>query len=148
MTQEDNIISAYERHAEGVRKNIETNKTVVFDALAAAHVTSVTVEFDGEGDSGGIEHISANCGDASIDLPAINVSCHRVGFGDDAPVPTEQTLRDAVEDLCYDCLARHNDGWENNDGAFGIFAFDVANRTINLEFNGRYSDVFTRTYEF
>src|SRR5271168_4392669 len=51
--------SAYERHAANLRKTVELNKAAVFDALASANITSVTVEFDGEGDSGGIEHISA-----------------------------------------------------------------------------------------
>ena len=148
MEQEDNFSSAYERHAANLRKTVELNKTAVFDALASATITSVTVEFDGEGDSGGIEHISANCGDANTELPTVSVPCHQVSFGDDVPVLTQQTLREAVETLCYDCLAQDNEGWENNDGAFGTFTFDVARQTIELEFNGRYNEVFTSTYEF
>jgi hypothetical protein len=30
-------------------------------------------------------------------------------------------------------------GWENNDGAYGDFIFDVAKRTITLDFNERYT---------
>ncbi len=148
MEQEDNFSSAYERHAANLRKTVELNKTAVFDALASATITSVTVGFDGEGDSGGIEHISANCGDANTELPTVSVPYHQVSFGDDVPVLTEQTLREAVEGLCYACLDQDNGGWENNDGGFGTFTFNVASRTIELEFNGRYSDIFTRNYEF
>ena len=148
MEQEDNFSSAYERHAANLRKTVELNKTAVFDALASANITSVTVEFDGEGDSGGIEHISASHEDKITKLLTVSVPCHQVSFGDDVPVLTQQTLREAVETLCYDCLAQDNEGWENNDGAFGTFTFDVARQTIELEFNGRYNEVFTSTYEF
>ena len=148
MTQEDNFISAYERHAANLRKGTEVNKAVVFDVLAAANITSVIVEFDGESDSGGIEHVSANSGDTRTELPTGSVSFHRVHFGEDPSAMVQQTLREAVEGLCYDCLAQDNDGWENNDGAFGIFVFNVATRTIELEFNGRYSDFASSTHEY
>lgn len=148
MKQKDNFISAYERHAANLRTAVGLNKAAVFDALAAANITSVIVEFDGEGDSGGIEHISAICRDTNTEMPTISVPCHQVCSGDDAPVLTEQTLREALENLCYACLDQDNGGWENNDGAFGTFTFNVASRTIELEFNGRYSDVCTRNYEF
>jgi hypothetical protein len=148
MTQEDNFISAYERHAANIRKGVEVNKAVVFDALAAANITSVTIEFDGEGDSGGIEYISASSGDTRTDLPTGSVSFRRAHFGEDPSAMTQQTLREAVESLCYDCLDHSHGGWENNDGAFGTFTFNVAARTIELEFNGRYTDVSVSTHEF
>jgi len=148
MTQEDNFIAAYEHQAESLRKAMEINKTTVFDALAAANITSVTVEFDGEGDSGGIETVLAYSGDIRTELPAGSILFHQVQFGADAPVMTQQTMHEAVEGLCYDCLTLWHDGWENNDGAFGTFTFNVAARTIELEFNGRFTDVATSTHEF
>src|ERR1019366_7489478 len=148
MIQEDNFIKAYELHAANLREAVSVNKAVVFDALAAANITSVTVEFDGEGASGGIEYVSASCGDTRIELPAGSVPCHRAHFGDDVSVPTQQTLREAVEGLCYDCLDQEHGGGANNDGAFGTFTFNVAARTIELEFNGRYTDVSVSTHEF
>jgi hypothetical protein len=44
-----------------------------------------------------------------------------------------------VETLAYEVLAMTHCGWENNDGAFGDIVFDVAERTITLEYNERYS---------
>lgn len=148
MEQEDNFISAYERHAASLRRNVAVNKAAVFDALAAATITSVTVEFDGEGDSGGIESVTAWRGDASLEVPADSVPFQQTYFDTDALVTTQLTLRDAIEGLCYDCLAQDNDGWENNDGAYGTFTFDVAARTIELEFNERFTDVTTNMHEF
>jgi hypothetical protein len=148
MIEEDNFTGAYERHQADLRKGVEVNKSAVFDALAAVNITSVTVEFDGEGDSGGIEYVSASIGTTRTELPASSVPFRQTEFGDDAPVMTHPALREAVETLCYDCLAHSHGGWENNDGAFGTFTFDVIKRTIELEFNGRFTDVATSTHEY
>jgi hypothetical protein len=39
-------------------------------------------------------------------------------------------------------------GWENNEGAHGTFEFDVANRTVSLEFNERFVDTTTYNHTF
>ena len=38
----------------------------------------------------------------------------------------------------YDFLAQTHSGWEDNEGAFGEFTFDIAARTITLDYNERY----------
>lgn len=48
-------------------------------------------------------------------------------------------LREIIEDVCYAALSETHGGWENNDGAYGDFTFDVPHRTITLEFNERYT---------
>jgi hypothetical protein len=48
-----------------------------FDALAAAGLTLVEVEFDGEGDSGQIEGIYAYAGDARAELPESSLTLHQ-----------------------------------------------------------------------
>ena len=45
-------------------------------------------------------------------------------------------------------LADEHGGWENDDGAYGTFTFNIAARTIAMEFNGRFTDVFASTHEF
>jgi hypothetical protein len=49
-------------------------------------------------------------------------------------------LDEAIVDLCYDYLEYEHGGWENNDGAYGEFTFDVAERHVELSFNARFSD--------
>ena len=144
----DYEISGYERHAANVRRATEINKAAVFEALAAAGITSVTAAFDGEGDSGGIECVSASVGDTPAELPSGSIPFHQARFGAEAPVMKEQALREAIEELCYDYLSEKHGAWENNEGGFGTFFFDVVTRTIALEFNGRFTDVTTSTYEF
>jgi hypothetical protein len=56
-------------------------------------------------------------------------------------------LEAAVETLAWDYLEIHS-GWENNDGAFGAFVFEVPDRTVSLEHNERYTEVSTSTHEF
>ena len=57
-------------------------------------------------------------------------------------------LEAAVEELAWNYLYDNYLGWENNDGAFGAFVFDVPGRSITLEHNERYTEVNTSTHEF
>jgi hypothetical protein len=146
MTDFDSVAAAYERHTKALGKANEHNKTAVFDALTAAGITTVTVEFDGEGDSGQIEAVTACAGEAHVTLAATPVTLQYASWQGDGLTPAETPLREAIETLCYGYLEQYQGGWENNDGAFGAFAFDVAARTIELEFNGRFTDVATHNY--
>ena len=47
-------------------------------------------------------------------------------------------VAEAIEQLAYDLLSLTHCGWENNDGAYGEFVFDVAKQSISLEHNERY----------
>ena len=123
------------------------NKNLIFAALADAGIHIVTVEFDGYGDSGQIEGVTAaGAGDQKIPLP----SSRKVQLASPVPgnPPVEMTLQEAIETLAYDYLEESHFGWENNDGAFGTFVFNIADRTITLEHNERYTEVDTTTHEF
>ena len=48
------------------------------------------------------------------------------------------TVHDAIERLVFEFLGMTHDGWENSDGAYGDFTFDIAERTITLDYNERY----------
>ena len=122
------------------------NKAILFAALAAAGIHRVTVGYDGSGDSGQIEDVEAwDAGNESIPFPA-DRKIQLASDNPDHPLP-EQNLEAAVEHLCWDCLEIHC-GWENNDGAFGTFVFDVPAGTVALEHNERYTEVNTSTHEF
>jgi hypothetical protein len=147
MTDPDNLTATYENHQQALEKANEINKTAVFDALSVAAISTVTAEFDGEGDSGQIEAITA-CRDAEhVALPDNEVTLYRASWEGNALVEVNTPLREAIETLCYAYLEQYQGGWENDDGAFGSFAFDVARRTIALEFNGRFTDIATHNYD-
>lgn len=54
----------------------------------------------------------------------------------------------AIEEISYALLEAKYDGWEINDGAFGEFRFDVAERTITLDFNQRYTEIDSSVHEW
>jgi hypothetical protein len=114
------------------------NKAVLFEALAQAGIATVLVEFDGYGDSGQIEDIRAHGGpDIAVNLPECNVEIARVEYGSPEIVRGIYTVKEAIERLAYDFLEETHGGWENNEGAYGDFLFDVAQRTITLNYNER-----------
>ena len=113
------------------------NKTTLFDALAAAGITSVLVHFDGSGDSGQIEGIDATAGEQPAEIPNGNIEIAQIRWGDANIERTTLSVRDAIENLAYDFLEQTYGGWENNEGAYGEFTFDVAQRTITLDYNER-----------
>jgi hypothetical protein len=98
----------YELYLKAVAKANELNKTVVFDALAAVGLTRVTVEFDGEGDNGQINGITAHAGEAPAGLPSTSLNLHRAPQDGGDLRTAEGDLRDAIETLCYDYLSRRS----------------------------------------
>jgi hypothetical protein len=108
--------------------------------LAEAGIHTVTIAFDGCGDSGQIEGIEAFNADND---PAV--------LPDNRPVRLqsgETRLREAIETLAYAYLEATHGGWENNEGAYGTFVFTVPGRTIALEHNERFVDVATHNHVF
>jgi len=113
------------------------NKTIVFEALSQAGITNVCVSFDGEGDQGQMERASAHAHGNEVEFPAVNVPIREAEHRSPELALREVNLQEAVEHLCYGYLEQQYGGWENNEGAFGEFLFDVAARTITLEYYGR-----------
>lgn len=125
------------------------NKATLFDRLTAAGVARVQVEFDGGGDSGQIESIEAQTGDgAPVDLPDGALSLHLLDGPDGAPRYQDQSVRDVIETLAFDCLFQTHIGWENNEGGYGTFLFEVATRGIHLEMNTRVTEVHGSEHRF
>lgn len=125
------------------------NKTALFDRLAASGITQVIVSFDGCGDSGQIESIEArDASGAVIELPSAQISITLAVWGHAEPETRSMSLAEAIEHLTYDALSETHGGWENNDGAYGEFVFDVAEWTITLDYNERYTATESYTHEF
>jgi hypothetical protein len=134
-------ITQYQDHARRAAEAWPANKAVLFDALARAGITSVIVNFDGYGDSGQIEQVEVRAGDATAELPAHQIEFVDPVLGDPQKVErSTHTLSDAIETLVYAFLGQSHSGWEDNDGAYGDFTFDVGNRTITLDYNERYTE--------
>jgi hypothetical protein len=115
------------------------NRPAILAELAKADIARVDVRFDGYGDSGQIEETNCSKADnAAIDMPDVSIDL-AVVLHDGSGIEIEPTsLALAIEHFCYDALESDNDGWENNEGAYGDFAFDVAAGTITYTHNTRY----------
>jgi hypothetical protein len=120
--------------AEAIRP---ANKAALFDALASVGITTVVVQFDGCGDSGQVESIEAKIGENDVELPDAKIEIARSHWGNPEIERSAFSIRDAVEQLAYEFLEETHYGWENNDGAYGEFTFDVASRVITLDHNDR-----------
>ena len=127
---------------------LAANKAVLFDSLAAAGIENVIVTFDGYGDSGQIERIDVEGGAGTILLPSDRIEIARTTWESPEIERLTQTVREAVETLVYDFLRQVHSGWEINDGAYGEFTFDVAERTIKLDYNERYTSSENHSHEF
>jgi hypothetical protein len=99
--------------------------------LKNAGVVRVEVYYDGCGDSGQIE--SLHYFDA--DYKQIDVT-GRVTL-----------THDALMDLFYDLIEVRHGGWENNDGAFGEFAWDLTADTLSHTHSERYTEYETTEHE-
>ena len=126
------------------------NQSAIFDVLSSAGIVALVVAFDGYGDSGQIESITATGSDGEIDLPEDSIEYASPAYGDvgETVRKTTMPLVEAVETLCYDLLRQTHAGWENNDGAFGDFAFDVAARSIGLDHSERYTAIESYSHEW
>ena len=124
------------------------NKSAIFDALASAGIVSVVVVFDGCGDSGQVESIDARDAAGETILPDMTVEIASPSYSDTSINRQTLPLYDAIEAMAYDLLRAAYCGWENNDGAYGEFSFDVAARGISLDYNGRYVAVESSSHEF
>ncbi len=140
MSATSDFHEQYLIYRQATAEAIRMNKAVVFDALSAADITTVHVNFDGCGDSGQIEYVGAFVGDKSVEFPPTTVRMRSTSFDAEEFTLKEMPLREAVEELCYALLEQEHDGWEINDGAFGEFTFHVTERRIALDFNARFTD--------
>lgn len=143
MTDAETWNATSERVPKARKKLGQINKAAIFAALAAADIELVLATFDGVGDSGQIEEVTASRSERPVDFPDVKIKLLQASWNSAAPDATEAGLREAIETLCYDFLEEDHGGWENNEGAFGEFRLDVAARTVELEFHFRYVDTFT-----
>jgi hypothetical protein len=135
----------HKRRAEALHP---ANKQALFDKLEAADITEVVVTFDGYGDSGQIEEITARSGDNTVSLPNGEITIASVAWRSEDVTRTTMSVDAALEQLAYEFLSETHGGWQDNDGAYGDFTFDVASRTITLDFNERYTASETYSHEF
>lgn len=116
----------------------DPKRATLIAALKAAAVADVTISYDGYGDEGQIESITAhNAEGLEIDLKALPSN----------PGEPCGPLEDLVDDYAWHLIEAHHDGFENNQGTYGEVAIDVVNDAITIDHNDRYIDSVNTTTE-
>ena len=113
------------------------NRTAILDALSSAKISRVLVEFDGCGDGGQITEINPHRDGEIVALPEGRVTYIEAEWAKAEPTRKELPLAEAIEAFSYCILEECHQGWEDNEGAFGVFVFDVTSGKVQLEFNAR-----------
>lgn len=136
----ETLSNDWERFERLAAETNQRNKAIVFDALSKTGITHVRVQFDGEGDQGQMDRASAQADGSAVEFPTIMLTLQIAQFGRAELTVREMNLQEAVEQLCYDCLEQKHRRWEDNEGSFGEFVFDVTARTVTLDYYGRIID--------
>lgn len=107
--------------------------------LMSKKIQSVVITFDGSGDSGQIESVTAfNTEDEESDVQFEDITFKQ--FTNDKDFEETRAV-EFLEDLAYDALETCYDGWEINDGSYGEIIFDVSTANTLIKFNERITDV-------
>ena len=124
--------------AEQRRASLVAKKTPVVAALAKLGIATVTAVYDGEGDSGQIDSITAHGADGT-ERPLEG----DILVGDQPP----EAIHEALDAFFWDCLTAYHDGFENNDGGYGEITIDVATASVTIEHNQRFTDIDSSSQE-
>jgi hypothetical protein len=111
--------------------NVRKNLPVAAGQLKGAGIARVDIYYDGCGDSGQIEDVRY------FDAQRKWIK---------SPPPFTIT-EDALRELFYDLLETRHAGWENNDGAFGEFEWDLIADTLRHSHSERYTECETTEHE-
>lgn len=135
-------------HTRRVAELLEVNKTVLFNAMTTTGVTMMTIEFDGYGDEGHMEHALAFAGEVQAEMPEDRIEILDAMWGGSETERQTVTIGQAVETLAWSILQSTFGNWQDNEGGFGKFIFDAGGRKITLEYNERISDTEYSEHEF
>lgn len=137
---------------------VKYHSNLLFDTLAETKVSSIEVTFDGSGDSGQVESVDyTDANGKSIDVSKKIVKGSLTTAYMQYSEKTKQleqgqskegTVREIIEEICYDKLGASHGGWEINEGSYGRFSFNVSTRKVTLEYNQRIEEVRTSEESF
>jgi len=127
VSSSDPLQRYYQQGLDNVRQQLP----LLAKELSAVGIVCVEVNYDGVGDSGQIESMAFFDKSREVPFPKGHVS-----------LTVQQ-----IEALFYDLLEARHPGWENEDGAFGEFRWDVACGGLLHTHHARFTDYETTEQE-
>ena len=119
----------------------DEDKKLLFQVLKQAGITKVTVCFDGGGDSGQIDSITAEGLIDGIELRDIPIPPDGKPLSDEFPgvMGDDNTnIYSLIESVCYSLLEHDSPcDWINNDGGYGEIYIVPEAESIHLDMNER-----------
>ena len=161
MPKMDDIMAQIKADQLKKADRLKYHSNLLFDTLAQTKVSFIEVSFEGCGDSGQIEAVDyTDANGKGIDEAYLNKTIVK-GSATTAYMQYDEktkllvdgkskegTVREIIEEICYDKLAASHGGWELNEGSYGTFYFDVSTRKVRLEYNERIEEVRTSEESF
>ena len=108
-----------EKRHEEVRNRIKEVVPKFRLELLAMGAEKIEARYDGSGDSGSLSEIS---------LLTANGTVFEI---EDGNIPEPEIFKDNILNIFYDVLEVRYAGWENNEGAFGHFEWDLVEDKVN-----------------
>lgn len=147
----DNTLKELENKRKEEMSEYEKNCRLVFDYLEKRNFKEIKATFDGCGDSGQLEELTAdNQNSKELFNEMVPFSAIHNGTEWDEKKKEwielphrEGTLGELLEQIVYDKLNADHSGWEINSGSFGEFVFNIKKRKINFVYNERYEEINT-----
>ena len=138
-----------------LESRIKDNEEILFDFFIDSGVKTCVVTFNGGGDDGQIGDITISPKNPNfMERNVRGVKVH-TGYSWDEKngntskySKTEVTVEELIEHVCYQVLEKHFCGWEDNEGSFGEFRFNMKTRKIELDFNHNFVQSRLTRYSF
>ena len=134
----------------------KTNVNALMTAMQFSHVAKISINYDGGGDSGGIEtldFLDENGSELEVKNLQVNIMKKKWVYDKESGgyvesyQPEQTTIEKLAEIIFYDSLNAYHCGWENDGGGFGEFTFRSDGSSF-LEHNDRYMDSEESTCEW
>ncbi|MGE0115016.1 MAG: DUF6878 family protein [Steroidobacteraceae bacterium] len=129
-TAEPSISYALDKYLSLVRDRALAYKAEVTMVLIGLGIARLEINYDGCGDSGQIEEVSFWNMEGESVTPSL-----------------DKRTADRVHQFCYDLLEVRHGGWENDDGAYGTFEWDLKSDELIHTHHTRYTEVDTTVQE-
>lgn len=124
-------------------KELAETKEALMLKLAELKVTTVDVEWNGSGDSGGVESVTAKDEEQDVEVELddheVTINSRNESYGTNGKAAkvtyTSETkkLGEAIDQFCMDWVDHHGyGGWYNDEGGCGTAVFDVKKKTVEL----------------